>query len=181
MRFGFGEPLTRQEDDALLRGRGRYVDDHLPASVLHAAVLRSPHAHARFAIQNIQGLRALPGVALVLTGTDTAKLGHLPCQADLPNTKISVPPYPILVREEVRQLGDAIASVVAETPTGAREAREAAVIEWEPLPVVVGTAAALDRVAPLVWPKIAGNLAFDTELGDARAVDEAFARAADTV
>jgi len=181
MRFGFGEPLTRLEDEALLRGRGRYVDDHIPTGGLHAAVLRSPHAHARFTIRNIGELRALPGVALVLTGADTAKLGHLPCQADLPDTKISVPPYSILVRDEVRHVGDAIAFVVAETPTRAREACEAAAIEWEPLPPVVGTTSALEKGAPLVWPMLASNLAFETELGDAKAVSKAFARAVHTV
>ena len=54
MKFGVGQSLERKEDDALLRGRGRYVADYAPANLLHAVVLRSPHAHARFRITDRQ-------------------------------------------------------------------------------------------------------------------------------
>src|SRR5262245_65726739 len=94
-KFGTGQPVTRKEDDALLRGAGHYVADHAPAGALHAVVLRSPHAHARFRISDAAKAKAMPGVALVLTGADTAKLGDLPCQADIPGSKIAVPPYPV--------------------------------------------------------------------------------------
>jgi len=67
MKFGFGQALTRKEDDALLRGAGRYVADVAPAATLHAVMLRSPHAHARFAIHDLDRVRAMPGVRLVLT------------------------------------------------------------------------------------------------------------------
>jgi CO/xanthine dehydrogenase Mo-binding subunit len=52
-KFGVSQSVTRKEDDALIRGRGRYVADVAPAGVLHAVVLRSPHAHARFRITDI--------------------------------------------------------------------------------------------------------------------------------
>ena len=183
-KFGFGGAVARKEDDALLRGAGRYVADHAPAGALHAVVLRSPHAHARFRITDVAKAAAMPGVALVLTGSDTAELGDLPCQGAIPDTEVTVPPYPILAREEVRHIGDAVAFVVAQTLDQARDAAEAIAIEWDALPHVVGAAAALAPDAPSVWPSTItprGNLAFETELGDAQATARTFAKAARTV
>jgi carbon-monoxide dehydrogenase large subunit len=181
MKFGVGQSVRRKEDDALLRGAGRYVADHAPANGLHAVVLRSPHAHARFTIRDVASARAMPGVALVLTGADTAELGDLPCQGQIPDTTIEVPPYPILVRDVVRRVGDAIAFVVADTTNHAQDAAEAIEIAWQPLPHVIGAVAALDDNAPLVWPGTRSNLAFETALGNAQATAAAFAQAARTV
>ncbi len=180
-KFGVGQPMRRKEDDALLRGVGRYVADRAPAGARNAVVLRSPHAHARFRITDVAAARAMPGVALVLTGEDTAGLGNLPCQVDIPGVTIEVPPYPVLARQEVRHVGDAVAFVVADTLDRAKDAAEAIAIEWEPLPHVIGATAALATGAPRVWPQAAGNLVFDAELGDARATAQAFAGAARTV
>jgi carbon-monoxide dehydrogenase large subunit len=176
-KFGFGQAVTRKEDDALLRGAGRYVADHAPAGLLHAVVLRSPHAHARFLITDVEKARGMRGVALILTGADTQNLGDLPCQGAIPDVTIAVPPYPILAREEVRHVGDAIAFVVADTIERARDAAEAIAVAWEPLPHVIGADAALKPGAPSVWPDIRGNLAFETALGDAAATARAFAGA----
>src|SRR3954447_7919804 len=181
MKFGVGQSVERKEDDALLRGRGRYVADYAPANLLHAVLLRSPHAHARYRITEITKARAMPGVALVLTGADTTELGDLPCQAEVPDAVIDVPSYPILVRDVVRHVGDAIAFVVADTIEHAKDAAEAIALEWEPLPHVIGADAALQRDAPLVWPAMRTNLAFETALGDAQATAAAFAQAAQTV
>src|SRR4029077_17061739 len=101
IKFGFGQSVLRKEDDPLLRGLGRYVADIAPRGTLHAVVLRSPHAHARFQIDAGQAL-AMPGVNLVLTGADISDLGLLPCSVELPNTVLDVPPYPVLARNEVR-------------------------------------------------------------------------------
>jgi len=178
-KFGTGQPVTRKEDDALLRGAGRYVADHAPPGCLHAVVLRSPHAHARFHVTDAAKARAMPGVALVLTGADTAALGNLPCQGQVPGCTIDVPPYPILARDEVRHVGDAVAFVVADTLDRARDAAETIVIDWEPLPAVIGATRALASDAPKVWPH--GNLVFETRMGDAEATARAFAIAARTV
>src|SRR5215510_12297214 len=170
IKFGFGGAVTRKEDDALLRGAGRYVADHALDGALHAVVLRSPHARARFRITDVAKAAAMPGVALVLTGSDTAELGDLPCLGAIPDTEVIIPPYPILAREEVRHVGDAVAFVVAQTLDQARDAAEAIAVEWDVLPYVVGAAAALAPDAPLVWPPTIaprGNLAFATALGDA--------------
>src|SRR4051812_15193898 len=113
-KFGFGQAVVRKEDDPLLRGAGRYVADLAPAGALRAMVLRSPHAHARFRITDAANARAMPGVSLVLTASDTEELGDLPCHGDIPGAKIAIPPYPILAREVVRHVGDAVAFVVAD-------------------------------------------------------------------
>src|SRR3954462_8085356 len=181
MKFGVGQSVKRKEDDALLRGAGRYVADHAPANLLHAVVLRSPQAHARFRITDVAKARAMRGVALVLTGADTAALGDLPCAAEVPDTTIDVPPYPILVRDEVRHVGDAMAFVIADTVEHAKDAAEAIAVEWEPLSHVIGAAAALESGAPLVWSDKPSNVAFETHLGDAQATAAAFAQAAETV
>ena len=181
MKFGFGQAVTRKEDDALLRGQGHYVADVAPAATLHAVMLRSPHAHARFRIVDLERARALPGVRLVLTGADTAQLGPLPTPGVLEGVDIPVPFYPILARDEVRHVGDAIAFVVADTLAAAKDAAEAIEVDWQPLPHVVGAMAALEQGAALVWPDRPGNLAFQTAVGDARATKEAFAKAARTV
>jgi carbon-monoxide dehydrogenase large subunit len=181
LKFGFGQPVVRKEDEALLRGAGRYVSDHAPEGMLHAVVVRSPHAHARFRIADVTKARALPGIALVLTGADTAALGHLPCQGEVPGTKIDVPPYPILAQTEVHHVGDAVAFVVGDTPDRARDAAEAIAIDWDQRPPVIGAVAALQPGAPLVWPARGSNLVFETTLGDARATEQVFAGAAHTV
>src|SRR5258708_37386666 len=87
MKFGFGKPITRKEDDAFIRGAGRYVADHAPEDTQHAVMLRSPHAHAKFRVANVSKARAMPGVALVITGADVSTLGYLPCQAEIPGAK----------------------------------------------------------------------------------------------
>jgi len=181
LKFGISQSVRRTEDDPLLRGAGRYVCDHTPSGTLHAVVLRSPHAHASFRIAEVARARALPGVRLVMTGQDTAGLGHLPLLFPIPGVTITPPPYEILAREEVRHVGDAIAFVVADTVEQAKDAAEAIEVTWRPLPHVVDAQAALKPGAPPVWPDRPGNVAFETSAGDQRRTDEAFRRAAKTV
>jgi len=181
IKFGFGQALTRKEDDALLRGAGCYVADVAPAATLHAVVLRSPHAHARFSIHDLGRVRAIPGVRLVLTAAEVANLGPLPTPGVIPGPEIKVPVYPILAKDVVRHVGDAIAFVVADSLSAAKDAAEAISVDWQPLPHVIGAMAALAAGAPRVWPDRPDNLAFETELGDAVATQAAFARAARTV
>jgi carbon-monoxide dehydrogenase large subunit len=102
-KFGVSQSVTRKEDDALIRGHGRYVADVAPSGALHAVVLRSPHAHARFAVTDIAVARGLPGVHLVLTAPDIAALGPLPCVAIPEGVTVDAPPYPVLARDVVRQ------------------------------------------------------------------------------
>ena len=176
IKFGVGQSVLRKEDDALIRGKGRYTDDFAPQPALHALVLRSPHAHARFTI-NAARARGLPGVATILTAEDVRDLGDLPCLFNLEVDPFTGPPYPILPRDEVRHVGDAVAFVVAETLDIARDAIEAIEVNWTPLPAVVGVLHAVRKGAPQVWAQHAGNVLFDVSIGDNKATEAAFAKA----
>jgi len=181
VKFGISQSVLRMEDDPLLRGAGRYTSDHMPAGTLHAVVLRSPHANAEFRITDVSKARGLPGVRLILTGTDTAELGKLPLMFPIPGVTITPPPYDILARDAVHHVGDAIAFVVADTLAQAKDAADAIIVDWTPRSAVVDAIAALAPGAPLVWPDRPGNLAFETSVGDQEKTDAAFHKAAKTV
>lgn len=184
MKFGIGQPARRVEDARFITGTGLYTADLIPDGALEVAILRSPHAHARFRIADLETARAVPGVRLILTGADVAKLGDFPCHGTARNADGSamwVPPYPVLPRDTVRHVGEAVAFVVAETRAAALDALEAIAIDWEPLPAAVSIAGAAAEDAPLVWPQAPGNVAFDAEVGDRNATDAAFAKAARVV
>lgn len=176
VKFGVGQSVLRKEDDALIRGKGRYTDDYTPTAALHALVLRSPHAHAKFRIDASKA-RGLPGVAAILTADDVKDLGGLPCLFNLPDEPFTGPPYPILARDVVRHVGDAVAFVVAETVEQARDALEAIEVDWTSLPAAIGLVNAVKKGAPQVWPDHAGNVLFDTSIGDRTATEAAFAKA----
>ena len=99
IKFGIGQSVLRKEDDALIRGKGRYTDDLAPPPAMHALVLRSPHAHAKFTI-DCSRARTLPGVALILPAADIGDLGDLPCLFNLEVNPFTAPPYPILPSDE---------------------------------------------------------------------------------
>ena len=176
IKFGVGQSVLRKEDDALIRGRGRYTDDHAPQASMHALVLRSPHAHATFTI-DVTRARSLPGVGTILTADDVKDLGGLPCLFNLEVNPFTGPPYAILADREVRHVGDAVAFVVADTIDQARDAVEAIEVDWTPLPAAVGIVNAVKKGAPQVWPDHAGNVLFDVPIGDKKATEAAFARA----
>jgi carbon-monoxide dehydrogenase large subunit len=176
IKFGVGQSVLRKEDDALIRGKGRYTDDYAPQAALRCLMLRSPHAHATYTIDASRA-RSLPGVALILTAEDVKDLGNLPCLFNLETDPFTGPPYPILAKDEVRHVGDAIAFVVAETIDQARDAIEAIDVKWSPLPAVTGVVNAVKKGAPQVWPDKPGNVLFDVSIGDKAATEAAFAKA----
>ncbi|RVU15662.1 xanthine dehydrogenase family protein molybdopterin-binding subunit [Methylobacterium oryzihabitans] len=179
-KFGIGQPMRRVEDLRLITGEGRYGDDHAPEGCLHAAVLRSPHAHAAFRITDLDAARAMPGVRLVLAAEDVAGLNPIKCQAPIPNADGSqghVAHIPVLARDTVKHVGDAVAFVVADTLAQARDAVEAIGVDYDVRPAVVGIRHALQGGAPAVWDEAANNLAFDARMGDEAAVEAAFAKA----
>jgi len=176
IKFGVGQSVLRKEDDALIRGKGRYTDDLAPQPAMHALMLRSPHAHAKFTV-NATRARTLPGVALVLTAADIADLGDLPCLFNFETDPFTGPPYPILAKDEVRHVGDAIAFVVADTIDHARDGIEALEVNWTPMPAVAGVVNAVKNGAPQVWPDKPGNILFDVPVGDKKATEEAFKNA----
>jgi carbon-monoxide dehydrogenase large subunit len=176
IKFGVGQSVLRKEDDALIRGKGRYTDDVAPQPALHALVLRSPHAHAKFTIDTARA-RGLPGVGVVLTAEDISELGDLPCLFNFEVDPFTGTPYPILAKGEVRHVGDAIAFVVADSIDRARDAIEAIEVKWSPLPAVTGVVNAVKPGAPQVWPEKPGNILFDVPIGDKKATDAVFAKA----
>jgi len=181
MKFGFGQPVRRVEDQRLTTGTGRYTDDIAAEGALHAFVLRSPYAHARFSIGDTEAARNLKGVKLILTGKDVSGYGDLPCKGHIKTTSGEMSkslPVPVLPADTVRHVGEAIAFIVAETLAQARDAAEAIEIDWDPLPAVTGIAEALEDGAPQIWPDRAGNVAFVAEQGDREKTEKAFAKAA---
>ncbi len=181
--FAVGQPVSRSEDPRLLKGFGRYIDDISLPRQAYAAIVRSPHAHARIRAVDTASARAVPGVLCVLTGADCAAdgLGDLPCdQARLRRDGADMyrPPRPILVRDRVRLVGDYVAMVVAETAAGARDAAELVAVDYEPLPAVTDAAEAAAADAPRLWDDCPGNECFYHEDGDRAAVDAALEKAA---
>ena len=163
-----GARIPRNEDPRLLRGLGSFVDDVNPKGVLHAACLRSPHAHARLRRLDCRRARALRGVHLVLTAVD---LGHLnqPGPLLIPHPHLLHPrtQRPLAV-DEVRYVGETIAFVVADDRYVAEDALDAIEVEYEPLPVVVDPVEALRDTAPRVHADVPGNRAahFPQRVGD---------------
>ena len=127
-----GRSMKRVEDPRLLTGHGTYVDDIDLPGMVHAAVLRSPHAHARIRAIDTSRAKALPGVIMAMTGADAAdKAGPLPCFANPPVKQMCI------AVDRVRHVGEPVAAVVAESRYVAEDALELIDVTWEPLPVMV--------------------------------------------
>ncbi|MEH2627528.1 carbon-monoxide dehydrogenase large subunit [Bradyrhizobium sp. AZCC 1719] len=180
-----GRSLDRLEDARFVQGRGRYVADLVAPDVLHGVVVRSPHAHARITAIGVEAARRTPGVAAVLTGAELASddIGPLPCAVtSIPmTTPLVVPPYHALARGVVRHVGEPVAFVVAETAEAARDAAEAVIVDYEPLPPVVAITAAILPGAPSIWPEATGNIAFQFNRGEIGPVEAAIRAAAHVV
>ena len=181
-KFAVGQPVSRFEDPRLLRGGGRYVDDLALPRMAFGYVLRSPHAHARIRSIDTERAKAMPGVLAVLTGVDWQASGF----GDLPvprgpkrrdGSPLYRPPYPALVKDRARWVGDYVAFVVAETYYQAADAAEMIEVDYELLPSVTATAEACRPGAVLVWEDCPDNICFVHKEGDAAATEAAFARA----
>ena len=116
----------------------------------------------------------LPGVAAILTGDDVAHLGGLPCLFQLPTNPFKSPPYPILAKDKVYHVGDAVAFVVADTVDHARDAIEAIDVKWSPLPAAIGVVGAVKAGAPLLRPEYPSNVLFDVSVGNKAKAEAAF-------
>jgi carbon-monoxide dehydrogenase large subunit len=198
---GIGQPVRRKEDMRLITGAGQYSDDRSLPNQAQAVMLRSPHAHARIVSINTKAARQAAGVVCVLTGIDVETdglgsispdflyLGSLEFQRSLPDpilqntdgSQIFASPYPLLPKDRVRYIGQAVAMVVAETVAAAKDATELIDVEYEPLPAVTETAAAADPGARRLWDDAPSNVCLDAEVGDKNATDAAFTRAAHVV
>ncbi|MBO0848651.1 MAG: carbon monoxide dehydrogenase, partial [Pseudonocardia sp.] len=125
---GLGSSRTRVEDARFIRGRGNYVEDVKLPGMLHMEILRSPLAHARITNIDTSAAWAIPGVKLVLTGEMAAQrnLGWMPT--------LSYDTQAVLATDKVRFQGQEVACVVAEDPYVAKDACDAIVVDYEPLP-----------------------------------------------
>lgn len=175
-----GRPLPRPNAKRLVAGRGNYVTDMKLPRMLHAAFVRSPFAHARIVRIDVEAARAAPGVALVATGEDLAKL-CTPWVGTLDHFKgmKSEPQLPLPL-ERVTWSGQAVVAVVAESRAAAEDACELVEVEYEDLPVLADLDTALAPDAPRLVEGFADNLCFRSALENG-AVDDLFASAAHVV
>ena len=177
----FGSGIRRREDPRLITGRASYTDDIKLPGLVHAAILRSPHAHANISSIDTSGAEGQPGVIAVYTGADTdGVLAGLPCAWLIPDSDLKTPDHPAIAKDRVRYVGDAVAVVVAESRYQAEDALEHIDVDYEPLDAVMNPKAAAQDGAPQVHDDVDNNIAFTWPLagGD---TDAAFAEADVTV
>ncbi len=181
-QFGVGQAVRRKEDNRLLTGGGRYLDDLTFDNQAYAYFVRSPHAHAKINGIDAGDAKSAPGVLAVLTAKDLEadNIGGIPCLAVLTNRdgeKMHLPPHNLLAIDRVRTVGDAVALVVADTAKHAKDAADLVMVDYDVLPSVTDTAGALKSGAT-IWDEVPNNRAFDWENGDRKAVDDALSSAA---
>jgi len=151
-----GEPLTRLGAEGLLTGRGRFVGDVRLPGMAEAAVLRSPHAHARIVGIDTRAALAMPGVLAVLTAADVPEAAVIPNRVPAPDGTATFL-QPAIARGVARYAGEPVALVVAESRYVAEDALERIVVEYEPLPVVTSADAALAAGAPRLFSSSDSN------------------------
>ena len=178
MHGGIGESIKRKEDGRFIRGKGNYIDDLTLPGMLHMAILRSPHAHARINSVDTSAAAAKPGVIAVVTGELMAqhKLAWMPT--------LSGDTQAVLATDKVRFQGQEVAAVIAETKYQAEDARDAIVVDYEVLPAVISPDGAKASGAPLIRDDKEGqkdNHIYHWESGDQAATQAAFAKAAKVV
>ena len=189
-----GKPLPRKEDERLITGKGRFTDDFNLDGQAYAAMVRSPHPHARITAIDATAAKNMSGVLGIFTGADCAAdgLGAIP-HDPVPKTKYDMKltgprgnavfagPHVLLPADRVRHVGEAVAMVVAATKAQAMDAAEAVMVHYEELPFVLHSEDAMAPGAPALWDKAPNNICVDTQFGDAEATEQAFARAAHVV
>ena len=181
-KFGKSQPITRFEDQRFLTGAGRYVDDITPDGALHAFMFRSPVAHASITTLDVSEALAAPGVAAVYTCADLEAAGvsidmYFITMKNRDGSDGAAPVRPILAKDKLRFVGDAIALVVADTLDQARDAAELIELDYDELPAKMDLA----RGGEAIHADVPDNLVFDWGLGDAEATQAAFDAAAHVV
>ena len=157
----FGSGIKRREDPRLITGEGSFVDDIKLYGLTYAAILRSPHAHARIKRIDASAAKKTRGVIAVFTGRDIeGKVNPVPCAWNPPGCDIKTPPHPALAVDTVRYVGDGVALVVAESRAIARDAIDLIDVDYEPLAAVVDPEAATRPGAPQLHAGIPSNIGF---------------------
>ena len=175
-----GQSLKRFEDHRLLIGAGSFVGDIKLPDLLHAVMIRSPHAHALIHSVAVAEALSLPGVVAVVTGDDISGIsGELPSSllwADPAILALNAKPHPILAKDRACYVGQAVAMVVADSLEGARDAADLVKIEYETLEPIMDPLEALKEAAVPIHQELDTNLGMRIfrEGGD---VDAAFAQA----
>ena len=173
--------VRRREDEHLLTGQGNYVGDAHPPGMLVAVMVRSPHAHARIDRIDTSAATGLPGVVAVFTGADLTDVSPIPGGIGFPRPDGGPAPKTdraLLVRDQVRFVGEPVAMVVAESRAAGLEAAEAVIVDYESMPLVTDPIAAMQPNAPAVWDDVPDNIGFLWKRGDVAATDAALRDAA---
>ncbi len=176
METYIGKSVKRREDNRFLKGAGRYTDDIKLPKMTHSAFVRSPYAHAKILGVNIDEARKAEGVVAIFTANDGCGAYGVPCgwQVNFKSGEIMREPvHPLLAKDKIRYLGEAVAIVIAETQAQARDAAELVVVQYKELPSVTDPKKAMDAGAPLVHDQWSDNAAFDWCIGNDRATVEA--------
>lgn len=150
-----GRSVARSQDPRLLTGRGHYTADQLPAGTLHAAVLRSPHAHARIVRIDVTKARAVRGVVDVMTGTDAAAISQ-PLPPTI-NIAMRLNQCYALATDRVRYQGEPVAAVAAVDAYIADDALQTIEVEYELLAPVTTLEQSLAAGAPRLYPEWPDN------------------------
>lgn len=175
-----GAPIKRAEDPRLITGEARYLDDiHLPG-MLHAAILRSPHAHARIKRIDTSKVTARPGVIAVYTGRDFEDLPPLPCAWQAGGVTNNVNTPRVLEIDKVTFTGAGVAVVVAENRYIAEDAAQLIEVEYEVLPAVVDAEKATRPDAPQIHENAPNNICMEWSCGSKDSTEQAL-RDADVV
>jgi carbon-monoxide dehydrogenase large subunit len=154
-----GAKVKRREDPRLVRGLARYVDDIRLADTLHAAILRSPHAHARIKSVRVEEALRTPGVVTAVTGKDIQEqIGLVPVASQ--NPTLRVPRHTVLAVDKVCFVGEGVVAVVARDRYAAQDALDLIQVDYEPLPVVLDPEKALDPASPVIHSEWPDNTAF---------------------
>src|SRR5262249_50923320 len=152
-----GQAMKRKEDPRLVSGTSTYVDDVVLPGMLHMAIARSIHAHARIKRIDTSKAQKVPGVVAVVTGEEVAaNCGPIPCAASIPDMKKSQ--RQLLAMGKVRFVGEPVAAVVAENRYIARDAVDLIEIDYEPLAAVVNPEKALDPASPRLYDEYSDNI-----------------------
>ena len=173
-----GAALSPRETRKLVLGRGSYVGDLTAPGLLHAAFVRSPHAHARIGRIDVDAARRAPGIAAVLTGHDLARV-TAPLRIAPPIEGLLPMEMPTLPTDKVRFVGDPVACVIGEDRYQVEDACALVDVEYAPLPAVIDAEHAHDPGLPLVDETIPANRAYQGVF--AHGGVEAALRAADRV
>jgi len=170
-----GQSVVRVEDERILTGRGRFIDDLRLPGMVHAAFLRSNVAHARIAALDVSQALEMPGVVAIITAADLAGVVH-PMQIGPEAVGLARPVFTALATDRVRYIGDPVALVVADSRYTAEDARDAIIVEYDPLDPITTIAQAEDPALPPLFDDLDSNV-FYRESRDFGDPDAAFAGA----